>query len=392
MDTRSVTEFAGGLDRRYASFRSGAFARRRFSPEELRQALGGVLGSGAGVLSMRTAGSSFEGRPIPVVSAGSGPTTVLLWSQMHGDESTGTMAIVDILSYLSGTRAEETTRELLSRLTLLFVPMLNPDGAARFQRRTAQGIDMNRDALALATPEARVLKQLRDDLRPQFAFNLHDQELSTVGASKELTAVALLAPAFDAARSDNDIRLRAKHMAACFAAALGPWAAGRIARYDDAYEPRAFGDTMQQSGVSTLLVESGHVPDDPEKDGLRRLNAVGILSCCHAIAGGALALFGRPVYEELPLNGKQAYDLIIRNVHIGHASGAGTPADIAVSYQVDTNTDSNPMLADLGDLRTFTGLREIDGRGKRVPQELLEIGRTFDWEGIFAGPMRGGPS
>jgi hypothetical protein len=50
------------------------------------------------------------------------------------------------------------------------------------------------------------------------------------------------------------------------------------------------------------------------------------------------------------------------------------------------------VLVDLGDLGTFTGLREIDGRGKRVPQELLEVGRTFEWEALFARGAGGGPS
>ena len=38
------------------------------------------------------------------------------------------------------------------------VPMLNPDGAERYARRNAQAIDINRDALQLATPEGRLLK------------------------------------------------------------------------------------------------------------------------------------------------------------------------------------------------------------------------------------------
>ena len=383
MDTHSVTEFARELDRAHASHRAGTFSRRRFPPETLLEALGEIVKKGAGCLSMASAGGSFEGRPINVVNAGSGMTRVLVWSQMHGDESTGTMAVADILNYLSRTQRERTTRELLSGLTLSFVPMLNPDGASRFQRRTAQLIDMNRDALALSTPEARVLRRLRDELKPQFAFNLHDQELSTVGSSPVLTAIALLAPAFDAERSDNDVRVRAKHLAACFATALNASARGRIARYDDAFEPRAFGDTMQQSGTSTLLVESGHAAGDPEKESLRRMNFVGILSCCYAIAAGGCGSFDRSAYEDLPMNGKRAYDLIIRGIRIDHGNGALTPADIAVSYQVDTHSGPDPVLIDIGDLRTFTGLREIDGKGKAVDRSLLEPGKTFAWEEIF---------
>jgi hypothetical protein len=34
------------------------------------------------------------------VTHGHGPTTVLLWSQMHGDESTATMALADIFAFL----------------------------------------------------------------------------------------------------------------------------------------------------------------------------------------------------------------------------------------------------------------------------------------------------
>ena len=57
--------------------------------------------------------------------------------------------------------------------------MLNPDGAERFQRRNAQSIDINRDALRLQTPEGRALKTLRDGLNPRIGFNLHNQSWRT---------------------------------------------------------------------------------------------------------------------------------------------------------------------------------------------------------------------
>src|SRR3546814_10344937 len=81
---------------------------------------------------------------------------------------------------------------------------MNPDGAARFQRRNAQGIDINRDARALVSPEARALHDLRERVKPAFGFNLHDQQVGyRAGDSDRGTAIALLAPAFNEARDVN---------------------------------------------------------------------------------------------------------------------------------------------------------------------------------------------
>ena len=104
---------------------------------------------------------------------------MLLWSQMHGDEPTATAALFDIFEFLRRHRQDPTVRDILSSLTLYFVPMLNPDGAERFQRRNAQSIDINRDALRLQTPEGRTLKAVRDRFQPRIGFNLHNQAWRT---------------------------------------------------------------------------------------------------------------------------------------------------------------------------------------------------------------------
>src|SRR5690606_16271997 len=137
-----------------------------------------------------------SGRPLYLVRTGSGPTRVLFWSQMHGDETTASRSLVDLFKYIASSPSDPRVQRWLSQLTILAVPMLNPDGADAHRRRSAFGIDVNRDARMLATPEGRALKQVQEQYQPQFGFNLHDQNpRSRVGQSSRMAAIALLAPA-----------------------------------------------------------------------------------------------------------------------------------------------------------------------------------------------------
>ena len=84
------------------------------------------------------------------------------------------------------------------------------------------------------------------------------------GARGKQVGIALLAPPFSPDRNYNDVRSRARLVASVIASTLGDEISGRIARYDDTFNPRAFGDLMQQWGTSTPL-ESARWPGDPEK-------------------------------------------------------------------------------------------------------------------------------
>ncbi len=383
MDAQTILDYSRRLFKEYDAYRVCTFPQRSFPPETLQNTLENLAEDPSGFLQLRTIGKSFEERNIRLIKVGGGNISILLWSQMHGDESTATMAICDILNYLKKTKNEKITEDILLSLKLFFVPMLNPDGAARFQRRTAQGIDMNRDALSLATPEARVLKSIREELQPRFGFNLHDQELSTVGSTKEIAALGLLSPSLDHKNTNNNVRTRSKYMASAFANVMNQFIQGKITKYDDSFEPRAFGDNMQLWGTSTLLVESGHVLNDPEKNFIRKLNFVGILTTLYAIAVNVYDKFETAAYETLPFNGKRAYDVIIRNIFVEYPNGKRSPADLGISYQVDTHSELPPKLIDIGDLHTFVGLREIDGKGKSISQSSLSLNRVFEWEKYF---------
>ncbi|MEW5928994.1 MAG: M14 family zinc carboxypeptidase [Gemmatimonadota bacterium] len=346
----------------HGRFRVEAIAARRFTHAELWGALGPRVDGAAG-MRREEVGRSAEGRPLWAVRHGSGPTRVLLWSQMHGNESTATMALADVLRFLAGSPGHPLARRIRERLTVVAVPMLNPDGAERFQRRNALGIDVNRDARALATPEGRALRELQRAFRPDFGFNLHDQDVrARVGASDRLAAIALLAPPLDEAGSTDETRDRARRVAAVVRGAVEPLVAGHVTRYDDTYNPRAFGDAMQRWGTSTVLIESGGWRDDPEKQYLRRVNFVALLAALDAIAGGEYAAADPAAYESLPENGRHVNDLLVRGARVALPGAQPFRADLAVDYQ-DAPARTGGRVVDVGDLAELAARDTLDATG-----------------------------
>jgi hypothetical protein len=344
-------------------------------------------------LNTEELGHSLEGRTINLISCGTGKKKVLLWSQMHGDESTATLAIVDMLHFFVRRGAsDEWVDKMLEGATLHFLPMLNPDGAQRPQRQTAVNIDMNRDARVLTTPEARLLRDLQRRLRPDFGFNLHDQGLSTVGNSSAVAAIALLAPAPNERNTTTPVRARAKKVAATIAAALGQFIDGHIATYDDTHEPRAFGDGMQAWGTSTVLIESGHWPGDDEKAFIRKLNFVAILSSLCAIANASYQRTNLQHYARLPVNGKKAFDVIVRNVVLEHTGGWSHAVDVGLMFTPPVNATPEAAhlvtVKEIGDLSTFTGLHEIPGEKIRIESDSIRIDQPLPYSHFpFLAPI-----
>ena len=344
---------------------------------------------GPSLIRIETLGSSVEGRSINHVWLGNGPFKVLLWSQMHGDEPTATVALLDILDYIGRHRDQPFVARLLERLELHIVPMLNPDGAERFQRRNAQGIDINRDALLLQSPEGLLLKRLRDRLDPPIGFNLHNQNWRTsVGKTGRPATVSLLAVAFDDARSENPGRVRAKKVCAVLRDALEPFIAGGIGRYDDEFEVRAFGDNLTKWGTSVVLIETGAFPGpDPDRM-LVRANFVGLLTALDALATGEVDRADPARYESLPMNDSLLLHTIVANALI--STGTGVPpfkGDIGIAASRAIRTDGSrrtlgfsARIEDIGDLRVYGALERIDAEGlvaAPMPRNRLKIGDTI---------------
>src|SRR6188474_997464 len=335
-------------------------------------------------------GASLEGRSINMITTGTGPLRVLLWSQMHGDEPTATAALFDVFEYFQRHRADPAVQRILSSLTLYVIPMLNPDGAERFQRRNAQGIDINRDALNLQTPEGQALKAVRDRFNPRVGFNLHNQSWGTsLGDPPKPASISLLSVACDKPRSENAGRRLTKKICAVIRDALEPFASGQIGRYDDEFEVRAFGDNLTLWGTPVVLIETGPWPAAEPDPALVRLNFVAILAALDALATGAVNRATPERYDSLPLNTSAELYILVRNATV--INGAGVPpyvADIGIAatrrvrdadgqrqVQITTTID------DMGDLRTLGSLRTIDATGMTaVPlvNEKAEAGQIVD--------------
>ncbi|MFC1791444.1 M14 family zinc carboxypeptidase, partial [Gemmatimonadota bacterium] len=340
---------------------------RRFDLETYWAVVGPVV-EGSEDLVVATAGESGEGRPLRTVSFGRGPVSVFLWSQMHGDESTASMALADLYALVARRPDHPVVRSILEGATVHTLPMLNPDGAQRFQRRNAQGIDINRDARALSTPEARTLKQVRDRIEPVFGFNLHDQGIGTrVGRTDRGVAIALLSPPFDESRAVNEDRQRAMEVMGVMIGAMEPMVGDHIAKYDDTFNPRAFGDLITQWGTGTILVESGGWEDDPQKQYLRKVNFVGLLAALEAIANGSYQGVGRDLYQELPSNGRRIGDLLLFGGTVVIPGLPSYRADFLVNYD-------QPLLEEGGTFADIGDLLEVEARD------------TLSLEGLFIHP------
>jgi hypothetical protein len=324
------------------------------------------------LFTLEEIGKSVEGRSINHIWFGRGPYHVMLWSQMHGDEPTATSALFDVFEQFRRHRAEPPFARMLDALTIHVVPMLNPDGAERFQRRNAQGIDINRDALRLQTPEGRVLKALRDRLNAPIGFNLHNQSWRTsAGNTGQPASITLLSVAFDEARTESPGRILTKKASALIRDALEPLAPGRIARYDDEYEVRAFGDNLTKWGTSVVLIETGPWPAADPDPHLVRLNYVALMTALDGLATGRVDHADMRRYDSMPINETDLFYLIIRNATVVPGTGVVPfTADVGIVANrvvrvVDGKRETRLVarFEDLGDLRVMSALESVDATG-----------------------------
>lgn len=353
----------------YENYKEKSIHSDYISHEQLKNKISSLRNSN---FILSDIGKSIDGREIYSIKFGKGKRKILAWSQMHGDEPTATSAIFDILNYFQSKEESDVFKnEILNELEIHFIPMLNPDGAEKFKRENSFNIDLNRDALSFQSDESALLWNYAQKLKPEFAFNLHDQNsYYAVGRSNKTAALSFLAPPIDYVKSINYTREKSMQLISFLYKHLNEIIDGHIARYKDDFEPRAFGDNFMKSGISTVLLESGFYPKDYEKNFVRKLNFISLLISFYAIAKEKYRNIFYSKYFEIPENNELFYDLLIRNLTLNY-NFRKFKVDIAINRSkklndVAKNFYYESKIAAIGDLSTFFGLEEYDFNGYEI--------------------------
>ncbi len=322
-------------------------------------------------------GYSAQNRPIHSIKIGRGNTKVLMWSQMHGNESTTTKSVFDFIKSIHKQAILEWMPELFDEFTLCIIPMLNPDGAHLYTRNNANDVDLNRDAQEQTQPESSVLKTVFEEFSPDYCFNLHGQR--TIYGFEDTgmpSVLSFLAPSADEDRSITLSRKRSMSIITGIYKDLQEYLPGQIGRYDDGFNINCVGDTFQSLGVPTVLFEAGHSSKDYQRERTREYIFLSLISALKEIASEKS--YDVKEYENIPEHQKCFCDVLIKNT----ASG-----EVAIQYKEVLENKSirfKPQMADKDLTNSKFGHRVIDAQGSESDIIYLKTeGQNIDIANIF---------
>ncbi len=311
-------------------------------------------------------GYSTAGKPIFSLVWGNGDMKVAAWTQMHGNESTGTLAMVDLLSSL--TQQPKLAEALKEKIELHILFMLNPDGSEVWTRTNGDGVDINRDFLSSSTAEMKLLRKFLSETDFDYGLNLHDQRTIFTTDGIHPATLSFLSPSADVERSLTRERKMSMAVIAKMYHALRENLPNGIGRYTDEFYPGATGDNLMLQRLPNILFEGGHFPDDYYRTQTRKYYTLALYEALVAIAELKGSAEGWELYQDIPLNKETHYDIIYRNVKL--ATEHECTVDIAVQFGEEVNEEKTglnfvPVVREVGRLNRKRGWQEIDCAGKQ---------------------------
>ena len=327
----------------------------------------------ANFLKVETIGASVLKESIYGLKIGSGNKRILMWSQMHGNESTTTKALFDLLNTLLAPDAD--LKYILETCTLYIIPILNPDGALAYTRINANQVDLNRDAQDLSQPESNLLKAVFESFKPHFCYNLHGQRtIFSAGNVNKIATVSFLAPAQDKACTVTPNRKIAMEVISKMNDRLQEIIPDQVGVYDDAFNLNCVGDTFQSKNVPTILFEAGHYPNDYAREQTREYIFISLLTSLDYISNNTVKGDDYEGYFNIPENGKCFFDVIIRNAKVVIDSEFSI-SDIGILFVeklIDGNIHFIPKVDKIEKLKTSFGHKEIDAKQFEVYNDCFE--------------------
>ncbi len=307
-------------------------------------------------------GKSVLGKPIYVYRNGRGATKVMMWSQMHGNESTTTKALFDFFNFVDS----EQGKELKEAFTFCVIPMLNPDGAEKWTRNNANDVDLNRDSQNLTQPESRILRQCIEDFQPDYCYNLHDQRtIFGVEGTKNPATISFLAPSYDEEKSVNDTRKEAMQLIVAMNQVLQAYIPNRTSRFDDGFNINCIGDTVQNLGIPTVLIEAGHYPGDYQREVTRKYIFIALIAGLIWVKSKYKKDLEVLKYYDISDNTKSFYDFIYKKVRFNY-DNKEIITNFAVQFRENLLKDEilfEAYISEIGDLQGVSGHFEYDAQG-----------------------------
>lgn len=324
-------------------------------------------------------GRSVQNRAVRSVSFGTGSIKVLIWSQMHGNESTTTKAIIDFCNILCAI----TDDYEISLFTFLIIPILNPDGAFNFSRYNHNGVDLNRDARNLTQVESVILKNIFESFKPDYCFNMHEQRsIYSAGEINFPSTMSFLAPSFDENNSINSQRKISMFLINQICNKLQKFIPNQVSRFDETFNMNCFGDLFQTLGVPTVLFEAGYYQNDFKRDVSRKLTTLSLIIACKSILKSSQILKTSLEYYKIPENKPLFFDVLIKDALINSNNDGAEVHDIGIIFEEVIFKDKIklvPKIKSLGNLNLFFGHRIINaGKSLVTFPKKIKIGLRIE--------------